>query len=200
MQQGKAIGDDNGWIAVTRTLGMYLQIANSMINECADISDIQDVSPRKNRDSGRSARSKVDSGVSFSGSERRPSTKASSIDEPVSPTELSRPKTPSNGRGGTALEKIARGLKTIGRNRTDATEMLPQEDMPPAVPEKSRTLRKMRSLGAISDRNGSKISLSGLHSSQTQNFDVGAMRQQRMKYEAGIVTQQKNGTRQSHEV
>ena len=48
MQQGKAVCDDNGWIAVTRTLGMYLQLTNSIINECAEVTDAQSVPLRKN--------------------------------------------------------------------------------------------------------------------------------------------------------
>ncbi|KAF2770366.1 hypothetical protein EJ03DRAFT_270437 [Teratosphaeria nubilosa] len=175
MQQGKAPTDDNGWIAVTRTLGLYLQLANSMINESADIVHVQDVSPRKGHGSGGARRVKVDSGVSFTSD--RPSTRASSNAEQISPIEPpSRPKTPLGGRPGTALEKLARGLRTIGRSRTD----------------KSKMLKKMRSLGSIESR---KVQGSAFQSNAAPTFDADAMRLQRMKYEAGINAQQKFGSR-----
>jgi len=197
MQQGKKAGEENGWPSVTRTLGMFLQLANSIIAECNDISNVEDVSPQKNRDSGstRTAR-KVDSGISLT-SASRPSTRSSSGSEPNSPTELARPKTPSGGRSGTALEKLARGLKTIGRSRTDVTEMV-SEAPPPASPpvEKTKILRKMRSLGSLESR---KVQGSTF-TPTSPTFDVEAMRIHRMKYDAGIAMQQKFGGRQPHEL
>lgn len=199
MTQGRAHGEENGWPSVTRTLNIYLQLATSIISECADIVDVQDVSPRKNRDSKDSrTRGKADSGVSFTGSDR-PSTRNNSTTEPVSPVEISRPKTPSGGRGGTALEKLARGLKTIGRSRTDVTEMI--GDGAPSLPqlEKPKTLRKMRSMGAL-ERGGVKVSLSSVKPTDTRDFDVDEMRRHRMKYDAGMVPVQRTGLKQSHEV
>ncbi|KAH9841304.1 hypothetical protein Tdes44962_MAKER07753 [Teratosphaeria destructans] len=191
MQQGKAPTDDNGWIAVTRTLGLYLQLANSMINESTDIVHVQDVSPRKVHGSGEARRAKADSGVSFTSD--RPSTRSSSTAEQVSPIEPpSRPKTPSGGRSGTALEKLARGLRTIGRSRTDVTEMIHNDaPMQPGV-EKPKMLKKMRSLGSIESR---KVQGSAFQSNAAPTFDADAMRLQRMKYEAGINAQQKFGSR-----
>ena len=202
MQQGKAVGEENGWMAATRTLGRYLQLANSIINECADISDIEDVSPRKARDSAHSGSSrsgrKVDSGISFQSTDR-PSTRASFNAEPLSPTEPLRPKTPVTSKSSTALEKLARGLKTIGRSRTDVTEMVqddpPPTPMQPSFPppqEKTKSLRKMRSLGSIETR---KAQASAFRASEQQNFDVDAMRAQRLKYDAGVAMQQKFGSR-----
>ena len=214
MQQGKAPSDDNGWIAVTRTLGLYLQLANSMINEVLEITNVQSVAPRADRDSKGSSRSskdakadikpareprKVDSGVSFNVSSGV-SSRSNSIAEPASPTENARaetareetprpstakrdpprPKTPagsvmstattrpratSSSKHGTTLERIARGLKTIGRGRTEVTEMIPDND-PPPQPAKSNTLRKMRSLGNIDMHNGSKGDVSSLRNQQ----------------------------------
>ena len=185
MQQGKAPNDENGWAAVTRTLGMYLQLSNSMIGECADILNVQDVSPRKHRISGGSIPSrKADSGISFGGSDR-PSIRGSSGAEPSSPIETIRPKTPSGGRSGTALEKIARGLKTIGRSKTDVTEMVPE--YAPSMPaQKPKIIRKMRSMGAIEGRNGSNLSLSTGRNGSVPGYDVVEMRRQRMKYEASV--------------
>ncbi|KAI6874043.1 hypothetical protein KC338_g1384 [Hortaea werneckii] len=196
MQQGKGIGEENGWMSVTRTLGKYLQLANSIIDECAGIFDAQDLSLNNNRNSGtsRSTR-KVDSGISFQSTDsRRPSTRASSNTEPPSPGEPVRPKTPIASRSSTALEKLARGLRTIGRSRTDVTEMVQDEEPPPqfslSSPEKSKALRKMRSLGSIDNKKGQP---SAFGASDRPTFDVEAMRMQRMKYDAGIAMQQKFG-------
>ncbi len=194
---------------------MYLQLANSMIDECVEITDVQSVSPRKAKDStGEKTPRKVDSGVSFSLSERS-SSRSNSLAEPaaaetvkqsVARPETARPDTPtgsmrtvttvrsratSSSKHGTTLERIARGLRTIGRNRTDATEMIPENDRPPQpVQEKSKTLRKMKSMGNLDSRSGSNGDLSSsLKPRQQQPF-----------YEAGVLPAQKYGTKQSHEV
>ena len=196
MLQGKGAADPHGWIAVTRTLGQYLQLANSIIKECSEVSDVQQMSPRKNSDSTASKHPrKVDYGVSFSGVETS-SARSNSIAEPVSPTDLSRPKTPSGNKHSSALEKIARGLKTIGRGRTDATEMIHDDTPSPPPPQKTKSLRKMRSLGSIDGRKGSKTDLTPTQASQS--FNVDEMRQQRIKYEAGVMATQKFGTNHTH--
>lgn len=203
MQQGQTELDETGWEAVVRSMHTYLQVANSMISECTEISIVEDVSPRKDRDSKSSRHSrkagKADSGVSFNTSEKLPYEGIGS--EPISPVENSRPKTPTGARSGTALEKIARGLKTIGRSRTNVTEMVAAAPAPAqSSPTKPKGLRKMRSLGAIEDRNGSKTSLSSFRKDSIPAFDADEMRQQRMKYEAGNLAHQKFGTYRSHEV
>jgi len=198
MQQGKSGAEENGWLAVTRTLGMYLQLATSIINECADISDVQDVSPSKSKDlvGSRSAR-KVDSGVSLNTIER-PTTRSSSNADPMSPTESIRPKTPLGNRSGTALEKLARGLKTIGRSRTDVTEMV-DEPLSSSSFDKPRTLRKMRSMGAL-ERHGNKKS-EPINTSDMPAYDAEQMRKLRMKYDAEVSAGQKFGrSRPSNEV
>jgi hypothetical protein len=170
INQGMANGDSNGWAPIVRQLQMYLQLANSMINECCKIHDIEDLEPLKYAKSGRS---KTDSGVSISGFSMRPTTAVRT----ASPEEQSRPKTPSGGRG-TALEKLARGLKTIGRSRTDVTEISPKEEMFVTSPQKQfPSLRKMRSMG---DR-----SLKSAAGRDSPAFDVEEMRRQRLAYEAG---------------
>lgn len=171
INQGMAEGDSNGWAPIVRQLQMYLQLANSMINECCNIQELEDLEPIKYSKNGRS---KTDSGVSLSGFSLRPTTavKNTSSDEPQ------RPKTPSGGRG-TALEKLARGLKTIGRSRTDVTEISPKEEMFVTSPPKQqhKSLRKMRSMG---DR-----SLRSAQGRDSPVFDVEEMRRQRLAYEAG---------------
>lgn len=198
MQQGRAAGEDNGWPAVTRTLAMYLQLANSIITECVDIVDVEDVSPRNHRDSGGSRTGrKVDSGVSFNNTERLPSF-SSAASTLSSPTEIARPKTPSGSRSGTTLEKLARGLKTIGRSRTDATEMVTGQVAAGPTPAKAKGLRKMRSMGAL---NSQKAFAASPGAEASSAFDAHAMRRQRMNYEAATFASQKlSGRQQSHEV
>ncbi|EMC95880.1 hypothetical protein BAUCODRAFT_123171 [Baudoinia panamericana UAMH 10762] len=177
MNQGKVLGEENGWAAAVRTLGKYLQLANSIIVECCEITDVQHLSSQTPRDSGTSKTPrKVDSGVSFNASEPLPS-EPHVITETMVPVEPhSRPKTPSGQRYGTPLEMLARGLKTIGRSRNNA-----------------KGLRKMRSLGALSDRKAQ------ISSPSAPDFDVDAMRLQRMRYEASTAASH-TPRRQHHEI
>ncbi|KAK4904687.1 hypothetical protein LTR49_025908 [Elasticomyces elasticus] len=198
MDQGKAVGDSNGWPSVTRTLRMYIQLANSIIAECSDIVDVDDVSPRRDRDSnGSRTACKVDSGVSFKSSVQD-SRRGSSNAHPTSPIEpIARPKTPSGAKNGTTLEKLARGLKSIGRSRTDATEMVetaaPLPSTSPAL-GRPRGLRKMRSLGSLHSRETTpKLA-------DAPTFDADAMRLQRLKYEANSTAELKLRRKQHHDV
>lgn len=220
MQQGKAPADVNGWLAVTRTLGLYLQLATSIIKECSGITDIRHVmqpSPRLQGDSQSTRHSKkADSGVSFMSTTDLSTTSRnnSTATEPISPTDsLPRPKTPSghahthsNGGGSSkhsTLEKLARGLRTIGRSRTDATEMISTESSFPTLDEPHprpaptsesafkapKGLRKMRSMGSIEGKKKAEMT------AQVQNaaFDAQEMRRQRLRYEAGRVAESKFG-------
>ncbi|KAK4498136.1 hypothetical protein PRZ48_010792 [Zasmidium cellare] len=202
MQQGKREQEDNGWAAVTRTLSMYLQLANSIINECGTVCHPQDVSPQRKRDSNQSRHQrKADSGISFtSNAEQRPSTRSSASNEPSSPIDFTRPKTPLGGRPSTALEKIARGLKGIGRSRTDVTEMISNDPTPVPQMDKPKMIRKMRSLGSLTDRKGSFSGVPGRQPSDTPAFDVEEMRRKRQEYEAGVAARPKTGKRASNEV
>jgi hypothetical protein len=198
MQQGKAPTDKNGWLQVTRTLGLFLQLANSVISECSDLSDVSQLLPRRSGEVKVSRQAKADSGVSFNSTEAPPSNRSSTAAEPVSPVEPARPKTPSGGKHSSTLEKLARGLKTIGRNRTDATEMI-SEPMTSTGPfgaaEKPKTLRKMRSMGAIEGRKRSDAA-----PLPQESFDPNEMRRHRLRYEAGVMASQKFGRNQSHEI
>ncbi|EME42236.1 hypothetical protein DOTSEDRAFT_73155 [Dothistroma septosporum NZE10] len=192
MAQGKdeKYGDRYGWAAVVRTLSMYLQLANSIINDCLVIVDIQDVSPQKKRESNQSRHTrKADSGISFTSikDDRRPSTRGTYSEMPVSPTESTRPKTPGGVRSGTALEKLARGLKGIGRSRTDVTEMI-RDESTPALPtaDRPKMLRKMRSLGSLGDRKGSLSSVIGQGSAAPVFEETLEMRKLRLKSAAGF--------------
>lgn len=114
--------------------------------------------------------------------------------------EWNRPKTPNGPRSGTTLEKIARGLRTFGRSRTDVTEIIMDQtaSIESRPTERPKMLRKMRSLGSLGDRKGSITSLR--QNADAPAFDVEAMRLARMRYEAAAQAQAKMSKRASQEV
>jgi hypothetical protein len=77
--------------------------------------------------------------------------------------------------------------------------MISDDTPPPPVPEKNKSLRKMKSMGSFDSRKGSKVDLAAA-AEASQPFNADHMRMQRMKYEAGVVAAQKLGTSQSHEI
>ncbi|KAK4991464.1 hypothetical protein LTR66_001798 [Elasticomyces elasticus] len=199
MQQGKKPGDGSGWTAVHNVLDMYLQVANSMISECQVISNIEDLSPQLKRKGG-----KADSGISLPSSRRTSSTESGTtksraqspsdawLKTTTSSSSLSIPTKPSS-----TLEKIARELKKIGRPKLEAEEMIMQQN---GGTIKSKTLRKMRSLGALGDlraANLSSLSVSQQHSRDVPAFDADEMRRHRQTYEATV---QRVRAPRSHEV
>ncbi|EGP86778.1 uncharacterized protein MYCGRDRAFT_73238 [Zymoseptoria tritici IPO323] len=162
MRQGKGPTDEFGWESVVRTLGHYMQLAKSMISECEVLYDVQDLSSRTVIRSSSRHQRKADSGISF-GSTYSNDSLPSPVDSnrpTSSSSSKSRQRTSSNASN-TALERLARGLRTIGRSRTD-----------PGM------LRKMRSMGSLSDRKASSSNLKTMPA-----FDVEEMRKQRALYE-----------------
>ncbi|KAK5174861.1 hypothetical protein LTR16_011432, partial [Cryomyces antarcticus] len=123
MLQGKRDGDENGWMAVRETLEMYLIVANNIISDCQQITDVKYFAPAE--ESGNRKGRKFDSGVSFN-SDSRPSTSDGKGDKsrPLSPT-TTRPKTPSTpGKTASALEKIAREFRKMRRSKPEVEEMV----------------------------------------------------------------------------
>jgi hypothetical protein len=202
MHQGKQPGDENGWQFVVRSLGQYMQTAKSMISECEAIHDVHDLSPRPatsgmGRSSSRHNR-KADSGISFGSTH--------SIESVTSDNDSTRPRSSSSSKSkhvssssNTTLEKIARGLRLIGRSRTDVTEMIggrhtsstTLSSFPQQQESKPGMLRKMRSMGSLGDRKSS-----GGSSNTVPAFDVEEMRIQRAMYEK----KNNDAKRVSHEV
>ncbi len=204
MQQGKKAADADGWGAVAETVDQYLRTACSVIDECAEITTADyftatEQSKRKGR--------KVDSGVSFEAGDkhRRPSASESvssakgkyapslaSTHSTVSPTAAA-------AKAGSTLEKIARELRRMGKRSKPEVEEIAKSP-PPASPEpalpvsgaelqRRRTLRKMKSVGALVDlrhANLSSVSIGGLSRkpSETPSFEREEMLRQRMIYEA----------------
>jgi hypothetical protein len=77
--------------------------------------------------------------------------------------------------------------------------MISDDTPPPPVPEKTKSLRKMKSMGSLDGRKGSKVDVAAA-AEASRSFNVDQMRMQRMKYEAGVVAAQKFGTNHSQEV
>ncbi|KAF2863023.1 hypothetical protein K470DRAFT_207318, partial [Piedraia hortae CBS 480.64] len=161
MNQGKGPADETGWPAVNRTLSNYLHQTNAIINECTNMDFCRSPITKSLASvpgTHQKPLRKADSGVSFGSAHS--ANRVTGLAEPESP----RSKTPVGGRPSTTLEKIARGLKAIGRGRTDEQTYEPPT---PALPssasadktltertsnEKITPLRKMRSMGAIGSR------------------------------------------------
>lgn len=193
MTQGKRATDENGWPAVRHTLEMYLNAVNNVLNECSNIIDMDDTSVTDLASTKRNGR-KVDSGVSFAGSDRRPSScstkSASSVEQP--PETKQKQSTPHH-RAST-LEKIARELRHIGRNRTEVEEMIDFKPVAAPAPsestEKPKGLRRIRSLGNLGNLRSANNSSTSLQSQapptpdEIPEFDVDEMRRARMIYEA----------------
>jgi hypothetical protein len=180
IMHGKAPEDENAWPSIVRVMEHYLQVATSMIAECQDITDRHDISKSKQaKDSRR--RPKADSAVSLAGgSDRRPSTRGT-IWPSDATDKSSRPRMPSTSAHGTALEKIARGLMSIGRGKTEATEIITNDDemVHQATEKPKKILRKMRSFGSMDTRSR--------QTSETPYYDADAMRRQRERYDASAL-------------
>ena len=196
MQQGKRATDENGWPAVRHTLEMYLTAVNHVLGECTQIMDMDDTPVSDAAATKRNGR-KVDSGVSFAGSDRRPSTcstkSTSSVDQVQAP-EMQRKQSIPQIHKGSTLEKIARELRNLGRSRTEVEEMI---DFKPAAPttsefsDRPKGLRRIRSLGNLGNlrsANGSATSLQQGPATpdEVPAFDVEEMKRARLIYEANL--------------
>ncbi|KAJ9353141.1 hypothetical protein DTO027B9_5393 [Paecilomyces variotii] len=160
IQQGAREGDETGWPLVRDALDKYLRLANSMIDECNEVNgrdslEEEDCSRKSHK--GR----KVDSGISFGSAERLPPVSTSSntaavLDKPLPPSP-----TFSKKSGSSTLERIAKEFRKMGEG-------------------KSRSLKKMRSTSALSDRH------EPLNSSQSDApfFDADEFKRKRMIWEA----------------
>lgn len=137
MQQGKRPFDENGWPAVRDTLDAYLRVANSLIDDCDQVTCIEDIERRQSVSSKRSKSSKADSGISFGStvSSHRRASASEDIDKESGQTsttsaEKPAPKiNPHNGspmwqfsRGFSKLERIAAELRKIKTSRQHKTE------------------------------------------------------------------------------
>lgn len=208
ISQNKLEGEATGWPAVKRTLTQYLTLANSMINECWDVNNVPynptrpllppseesmdvieiDTDKRKGR--------KVDSGISM-GNDSLHSKNASTSSNKSSFSQYSqqpsRPGTPI-GKGGSTLERIAREFRKMRpKQKVEVNEIIPQrtyhdleQENGNAAPSKTTMsrLRKMKSLGALSDLKQSNSSQSSLRGGTGMPmFDPEEMKRQRDAFE-----------------
>lgn len=193
MEQGKLEGDGNGWGAVQQCLDKYLGVAKNMIDDCSEITNVDHFGPAEG--TGNRKSKKTDSGVSF-GSDHRPSTSTSTSikDKPLPPSPN---ESKFSHKGLSTLEKITREFKRMRvKSRVEVDEIVKHEKPAAALQEidandnqkpKQKSLRKMRSLGALQGLktgNMSSTSLVGRRKA-SDNIDYNAeeMKRHRMMYE-----------------
>ena len=152
MAQGARPGEENGWSKVRDDLDSYLRMANSIIDECLEMTG-RSSSPRSATfpvgTTDEEPKRKVDSGISFgsgytshrsSGHSHatRPSTSSSlsnhsrhtSRDKPVDkslPAAPEEDETSTLRPAGSALERIARELRKIGSRSNMRDESKPRQ-------------------------------------------------------------------------
>jgi hypothetical protein len=182
INQGRHPGDKNGWPALRSSLDMYLRSASTIINECEAINSVDEFTPPRKGSATRTSISddaskkrgrKADSGVSFNS--ERPSTSGSSnasakifAEQATSPVTHS----PGNSKNSSTLERLAREVlrwkpkKPSSRDRTpsrpptasghrhvqaikDDSNVVTSSDA-----QSGKKLRKMKSLGSLSDKRG----------------------------------------------
>ena len=207
MLQGKRPGDSDGWGAVASTIDGYLRVACTSIAEFSEIGTAEQFAGSEEKLSRR----KVDSGVSFGSSKQsaRPETRDGSAlmrDKAGSPPTVSsstfRSPSVASSKGST-LERIARELRRMGRrNKVDVEEIIVKpahqvegSDSPSSSQMKlsrSRSLRRMKSFGALGElrsANASTVSVANTaghnrKTSEAPSFDKHEMQRQRLLYEA----------------
>lgn len=161
--------------------------------------------PSTDRDGEKRHGRKVDSGVSFGAPGQH--SKNNSTSSAKSSASLNRPMYGQShmdiGKGGTALERLAREFRKMrpkqrsvneidisrrpSLNTLDAENQTPHSPVTPPKPKGISRLRKMKSLGSLSEANGSVTSLMGFSRNVTPSFDSKEMRQQRDAYERRVV-------------
>ncbi|PNS14290.1 hypothetical protein CAC42_6803 [Sphaceloma murrayae] len=181
---GKRSGEENGWLAARQVLDKYLMTANSMIDECQNILSEADVSKRSSR--------KADSGISFVDRDSRKNS--SSSEKSISiPTSAERPVSRATPhKSSSALEKLAREIRHLKRNKADVSEIIPQIQVQDAEqsPEQSQrpSMRKMRSLSSLNIRRS--VSRNGSVAGSTKDipkFDVEEMKKHRLAAEVHMM-------------
>lgn len=188
--QGKGPNDDNGWTPVRESVDKYLRTANSIIEECLEITGPDSLDPNS-QDYRRSER-RADSGVSFSIGDR-PSTSSSRGSRsnsatnkplPASPPIGSAPQPtqapPSPKKRGTTLEKIARELRNL-RARSDPNKATTADT------ERLKTVKKTKSTSSLRDPHRSKhtrMGSSGDSDARARIFDIDEDKRQQLILEA----------------
>jgi len=187
-EHNKAPGDIDSWPSIAISVDKYLRVANNVIEDCVQNTGMESFTPTE--EPGKRKGKKTDSGVSF-GSERRPSTGATTKDKP-----LTEPKTP---KGRSTLEKLTREFKRMRvKTRPDVEEIVKIDKHPAdsdlnqtGVSKMKKSLRKARSMATLTSNkaaNGSMTSLVGSRKgSEVAEFDAVEMRHHRQLYEASTM-------------
>jgi hypothetical protein len=180
IKQGIQEGDVNGWRLVRDTIDKYLRAANGIIDECYEVNGKESLEGDQPQHKAR----KIDSGISFSSSER-PSTSTRYSHDSTNSSTTSAARVPSKSAqsptpevkdykpGGSTLEKIAKEIRKM-RSRGDI------RDTAKNTPAKPKTLKKMRSASILGERDrnlGSSVS-------DPPPFDVDEFKRKRMLWEA----------------
>ena len=182
--QGRRQGEPNGWTVTRETVDKYLRAANGIIDECQEITGVDSFDPEADDPHRKGKR--ADSGISF-GSGGRPSTSSSSSSKSKEKALPPFPEPATPKKGGSTLERIAKELRKM-KSRTDIKETVKKEEK-----AKTRSLKKMRSASALSNRDSNVGLPSSRDGSETPAFDVDEMKRNRMIWEA--TTNKSGGTK-----
>lgn len=161
MNHAKRKGDPNGWVTLRDSLDKYITLANSVIEECYDITGhVQSptVSSSNGLDHEEEGRRKVDSAISF-GSEKSSNRNSSQSNKSANSqrSHVTRPSTSSS---------FSNGSRTAHSRQVSQDKELPEKPLPsprdddvPMTPKASgstleriaRELRKMKSRNNVKD-------------------------------------------------
>ncbi|EFQ97504.1 hypothetical protein MGYG_00544 [Nannizzia gypsea CBS 118893] len=170
IEQDKRPGEKTGWPVARGMIDSYLNLANSIINECSEVTGCQHF--EEATEAGQRKGRKVDSGISFTSSER-PSTSGSSSSSSKNSTKNSAPPSQNmqhKGSNGSTLEKIAREIKKL-KSRGDLRDAAKE-------PKRPNTVKKIKSSGLLRE------TMRGLSMSDEPTFDPDKFKQQRKQWEA----------------
>ncbi|KAF3490920.1 uncharacterized protein GIQ15_00437 [Arthroderma uncinatum] len=170
IEQDRRPGEKTGWPVARDMIDSYLNLANSIINQCSEVTGCQHFEDAA--DAGQRKGRKVDSGISFTSSER-PSTSGSSSSSDKNSTKPSTPQSQISqpkASNGSTLERIAREIKKL-KSRGDLREAVKE-------PKRPSTVKKMKSSSLLRD------TMRSLSMSDEPSFDPDKFKQQRKQWEA----------------
>lgn len=170
IEQDRRPGEKTGWPVARGMIDSYLNLANNIINECSEVTGCQHFAETE---AGQRKGRKVDSGISFTSSER-PSTSGSSSSSSKNSTKPSTPlsqNTQAKGSNGSTLERIAREIKKL-KSRGDLREAAKEPSKRP------NTVKKIKSSGLLRE------TMRSLSMTDEPTFDPDKFKQQRKQWEA----------------
>lgn len=135
LRQGAKSGEETGWPAVKRTLNNYLNLSNSLIDDCQYISAIDclsrtpEIATPESEDESFRGGNKTDSGIGFTPEVKHSKNSSMSSDRSASsyishPSHVSYTSSMSLRSQGSTLERIARELKRMKPRRLQVDEII----------------------------------------------------------------------------